>query len=149
MGKDFIDFDSSEFEGRMKIYSGASEVAGKRALLQNAKRLEQDAKDTAPFDEGTLEGDIMANPQVKRAIEGWAAEVHAGTGSSRNYALRMHESMLPAVPSGDRQFKPGPGTAGRTGNPWGPAGGKYLTRPLMYKMKEFTKNIADAIARIR
>ena len=123
--------------------------AARRALIQNGNDLANDAMDTAPYLEGELEGDIKPTKRVTERRGVMETEVHGGTGHSRNYAVRMHESMLPAMPVGDRQFRPGPATAARPGNPWGPAGGKYLTRPLLYNMKDYTKNIAKKIKAVR
>lgn len=149
MGKDTLDFDSREFFHRLDIYDEKSRAAGTLALIENSLDLEKNAKATAPKLDAELERDIKSSKRVKERRGGLETEVHGGTGHSRNYAVRMHESLLPAVPVGDIQFKPGPVTAGRPPQPWGPAGGKYLTRPLLYKMKEYTKHIADVMKRIK
>lgn len=141
-------FDTREFDNRMRVYSLKERVAAMRAITKNAMDLESKAKELAPKDDGNLEGDIMATEAVERG-ETIFAEVHAGTGNSRNYALRMHESMWPAIPANDRQFMPGPITEQRPGNEVGPAGGKYLQRPLMFYMRKYTERIADKLRAIR
>ena len=149
MGKGTLDFDTRDFEKRLDLYDEKQRRAAVKALKQNRNHLRNQAMELAPKLEGFLEGDILSNPRIKRVGDGWEAEVHAGTGLSRNYALRLHESMAPAVPTGDVQFQPGETTAGRPGTVVGPAGGKYLTRPLMYFMKKYTANIAKKIKAVR
>lgn len=149
MGKGTLDFDASDFLKRIDLGNKKVNVAAASALLACAGKLEEAAKNTAPKEEGTLEHDIEADTEVTRKGNTIEAAVHAGTKQSRNYALRMHESLLPAIPTMDRQFRPGEITAGRPAQPWGAAGGKYLTRPLMYKMKEFMQLIADKVAGVK
>ena len=138
-----LDFDSKEFEKRMSIYGAKSEETILRVMTQNALDLEKDANATAPHLWGVIEKDITAYP-AERVHGGYEATVWAGTDNSRPYALRQHEELKP-----DGGMVPGVKTANKPSLPWGPAGGKYLTRPLMFKMNEWSKKIADALGGIK
>jgi hypothetical protein len=148
--------DTRQFEKRMKLYDKKARIEARKAMSENRDDLELRAKNMAPKDEGNLEGSIQGNPTVKFSLRDGSltAEVHAGvSGASAKsnawkYALRVHESMWPAIPSGDRQMQPGPITQAK-GDAAGPAGGKYLTRPLVFYMKKYTENIARRMRRIR
>jgi hypothetical protein len=149
MGKDTLDFDTREFEKRLKLYTEKEQAAAIKALKQNRNHLVNQSMELAPKLEAHLEGDIKGNPLVKAVGDALEAEVHAGTGLSRNYAVRMHESLAPAMPTTEAQMQPGETTAGRPGTAVGPAGGKYLTRPLMHFMKKYTANIAKRIKAVK
>lgn len=149
MGKNTLDFDSRDFLKRLNLYDKKQNAAARKALLENSLDLEKNAMATSPKELGDLEGDIKASKKIKDMGGSMETEVAAGKGLSRNYAVRMHESLLPAIPTGDRQFRPGEITTSKPSNPWGEAGGKYLTRPLMFKMTEYTKNIAKKIKAVK
>lgn len=148
--KDGVVFDTRAFNMRINLYDKKSRAAAKEQLKRNALDLERHAQAMAPLEEGSLTGGINAKPTIKEDGIAMEAEVHAGTdGMSAPYALRMHESMWPAIPTSDKRFMPGPLTSGKPGDAAGPAGGKYLTRPLLFYMKRWSKEIADQIKRVK
>jgi hypothetical protein len=137
-----LDISKNEWPKRLKVYDAKSNAAILRVFLENALDLEKEAKNLAPKDAADLEGDIITNPKVKGAPN-YESQVHAGTGRSAAYALRMHESLAPAIPTGDTQFKPGEVTRAKPPTQFGAAGGKYLERPLKGKGKQYMKRVAD------
>ena len=140
-----VTFNTIEFEKNLEICKEKTRAAGKRGLMQNALDLEKEAKGTAPILEGTLIGDIVANPVILDIGDGgMEAQVHAGTGESRDYALRQHEELKPAG-----TMTPGHRTSKRPPKPWGPAGGKYLERPLKHKAVAYAQNIARHISGVK
>ncbi len=145
MAKDF-ELNSKEFEARIKIYDKRSHSAAVKGMNQNTQDLEKLAKQLAPKAEGTLEGDIFARRVTTRLGDEIVGTTHAGTGQSRSYALKVHEGMSPAIGA---EQKPGPTTSSKPGNEFGPAGGKFLSRPLMGKGKRYMKHIADKIKAVK
>ena len=139
-----FEIDMSDFIKRMDMSKATYRGAGEDALRENSLDLEKEAKETCPVKEGTLQGDIMRNPGIIDLGGGIEAQVHAGTGNSRDYALRVHEEMEPA---GGTQ--PGDVTKQRPAKPWGKAGGKYLERPLMHKGQAYTANIARHMKKVK
>jgi hypothetical protein len=129
-----------DFLKRMDIYGVQQEQAITRGLMDNALHLEQHAKIMAPVLEGHLEGGIQANTNIKRDGKTYVAEVHAGTDSlSAPYALRRHEDV----------YDPGPLTRLKPPDAAGPAGRKYLARPLIHYMKLYSQHIASKLKAIR
>ena len=139
-----FEVNTKDFLGRMDLSKEVYREAGKAALTENSLDLEKEAKETCPIKEGTLQGDIIRNPGIIDLGGGIEAQVHAGTGESRDYALRQHEEL---APGGTNQ--PGERTRARPSKPWGRPGGKYLQRPLMHKGKAYTANIAHHMKKVK
>ena len=140
-----IDFDSSDFEKRMKIYGAKQEAVILKTLSEQAMDLRKHAAATAPLLEGLLSEGIVEG-KAERVSGGYEATVHAGVGNSRAYALRQHEELRPAP---QFKMKPGPKTFMKPMLPWGMAGGKYLTRPLMYHLKIWAADMAKKLEAIK
>lgn len=103
--------------------------------------LEGEAKALAPKMDGDLERDIAFNPKVQETLIDFTGEVHAGGGTSADYALKQHEELQPAPFA---KMEPGPITAMRFSS-IGKAGGKYLERPLKHFSKRYYGSIAKRI----
>lgn len=143
-----LDFDSSDFEKRMKIYGVKQEAVILKTLSEQAMDLRRKAAETTPKLWGVLEEGVISTP-AEKVSGGYESVVWAGAGNSRPYALRQHEELKPATPAGHKQMQPGPITEKRPSHPWGPAGGKYLTRPLMYMLKTYTQAMAKKLEAIK
>ena len=61
------------------------------------------------------------------------------------YAAEVHETMAPAAGA---KRQPGFDTRNKPATRFGPAGGKYLERPLMGMMTEYTKRLVAAVKRV-
>ena len=116
-------------------------------MKKNALHLEGEAKKLAPVKEGTLQGDIQMNPQVIETLfkHEFESQVHAGTGQSAAYALRIHEEMKP---EGD-DFEQGDITKDRPNSAVGEPGGGYLTRPLVHFSDFYQEAIAKALRKLK
>ncbi len=73
--------------------------------------------------------------------------MEAPIGFNASYASKVHETMTPAI--GTPQMKPGKTTRARPPTRFGPAGGKYLERPLLGSRKRYTKHIADKVKAVK
>lgn len=145
-----IKFDDSDFQKRMGDYNRKVDAAKRSAMMEVMLDWEKHAKLLAPKEEGHLEGGIAAQRTIQRKGAVMEGQIHAGTDSlSAAYALRIHESMTPAIPSGDSQFQPGPITLSKPSSEVGVPGGKYITRPAMHFGKKWMKHIATAIRKIK
>ncbi len=82
-----IEIFKNEWPKRMELYKQKVRDAATAQMRRNTLDLEKEAKNLAPKKEGTLEGDIVANPQVKANLFEVEGEVHAGAGMSGSYAL--------------------------------------------------------------
>jgi hypothetical protein len=133
----FIDY--SDFIRRMNMADTRTLNATRTAMKQNRDHHENQGKELAPIDKGDLTGGIQGNPQLIETRDSITAEVHAGIDSlSAAYALYQHE---------EPGLEPGPKTKGRPGTEVGPAGRKYLERPLLFHMRRYTKNIVSHVKR--
>ena len=120
-----------------------------REVLNSGEHLLQQAQALAPKETGDLEGsgtlsgggeasallNIPAGAAPK--IDPAAREISVEVSFHKEYAARQHEGA----------HSPGPITRGKPGTEVGPAGRKYLERPLVYFMPRYLRNIADAIRR--
>jgi hypothetical protein len=150
----FQGFDDKDFRKNMKRLMRKYPNEIKKALGQNRDFVERIAKELAPKDEGSLEGSIEGRPDIQVQGDTYIAEVHAGVAGSdagsnaAKYAVRVHETMLPAVSTGDPQMMPGPITRAKISEA-GPAGGKYLSRAVVHRMKDRTEHIARMLRKLR
>jgi hypothetical protein len=134
-------FDTREFDMRMNLYDKKQREAGGSALYLAGLDLEKEAKLLVAVKEGTLTGSgVTERPRTV----GNALEVRVGFNAP--YASKVHETMSPAPGA---IMQPGPLTRAKPPTRFGPAGGKYLSRPLLGKMKEYAAQIAKAIKVVR
>jgi hypothetical protein len=125
---------------RLDLADGRVREAVYNAMNDNRLDLEKEAKRLAPKDEGTLEGSgVSASPRWKVGRN----EIESQVGFNESYAGKVHETMKPAI--GDPQMEPGETTRAKPPTEFGPAGGKYLERPLVGKAKIYTKHIASTV----
>ena len=130
--------DPSDFFNKMDKAGGVVGGVVVNTLRTNGLDLERHAKQLAPLDEGTLTASGHTS-RAKRIAGGHEVVVSFNT----SYAEEVHETMEPAA--GGR--KPGLGTRAKPLTRFGPAGGKYLERPLLGMRKEYSKRIANALKR--
>ena len=155
--------DTRDFFRGLDEYDEEVQRRVKKQMNLNALRLEQLAKDLAPLAEGTLSGagagrtKGMGPRKTKTKFK--AGMYEATVGFNAPYAAIVHETMWPAVSvslgrSGAQTagMMPGEKTQNKTGEGiirFGPAGGKYLERPLLGMAKEFTERIGDSLRKLR
>jgi hypothetical protein len=137
-------FDTREFDMRMNLYDKKQREAGGSALYLAGLDLEKEAKFLVAKDKGDLEGDI--NTQRPRRTGALGSVLEVLVGANKPYAAKVHETMSPAPGA---IMQPGPLTRAKPPTRFGPAGGKYLSRPLLGKMKEYAAQIAKAIKVVR
>ena len=139
MGKSGADLDTRQFLQRLDLADDRVRDAALKQLRQNGLHLEGEAKQLAPLKEGTLSGSGIT---TRARWKGNTAETTVGFNAP--YAAEVHETMVPAV---DAKKQPGPDTRNKPPTRFGPAGGKYLERPMRGMMTEYTKRLAVAIKR--
>jgi hypothetical protein len=158
-----MEIDTSQFFRGLNQYSEEVQKTVKTQMDKNLLRLEQLSKDLAPLDEGTLSGSgagKTAGMGPRKTRTKFKAGMYEATmGFNAPYAAIVHETMWPAVGvslgrSGAMGvgMMPGELTAAKTGEGvtrFGPAGGKYLERPLLGMAPEFTKRIGKKLRRLR
>lgn len=133
MAKSPVVVDTTEFVARMKLYTKLEEAAELKAMTQIGEDLLKEAGNLSPVDEGTLIGSGSAD--TKRD----AQSVVTTVGYNTPYATRVHYEMVPAPHA---KMQPGPRTSAKPGTEFGPAGGLYLTRPLIGKRARYAKHVA-------
>ena len=149
-----LSFDDKDFRKNMKRLMRKYPNEIKKAMAENRDDAERIAKELSPKDEGNLEGSIVGRPDIQVQGSTYIAEIHAGVSggdalsNAAKYALRVHETMLPAIATGNQQMRPGPITSAKTSEA-GAAGGKYLTRAVTHNMKRRTENIARRLRKLR
>jgi len=105
-----------------------------QGLLRVGNMLEAKAVELAPVDKGNLESSSQV---ITRGRRGGIMEVEVRFNAP--YAAPVHE-----LPDEAR----GPKTRKKPGNEYGPAGPKYLERPLRGFQKEFTKNLGEFLQKL-
>ena len=126
----------------------------------NSLHLEGEAKNLAPIKEGTLSGAgagrITGMGPRKTKTKFKAGMYEATVGFNAPYAAVVHETMWPAVSvslgrSGAQTagMMPGDLTSAKPPTKFGPAGGKYLERPLFGMAHEYTKRIGKSLRKLR
>lgn len=146
-----ISIDATSFLKGLKLADVRVRNSAQFAMNDNRLDLEKDSKQLVPKDEGTLESSGTSNqPKWKLARNQLEAEV----GFNTDYAVAVHELMFPAIAvissrsgGGVSALSPGPTTQAKPGNIHGPAGGKYLERPLIGNARKYSKHMADQIKR--
>lgn len=143
--QELIHFDAREFFRGLDIANTVVREAAYKAMIENQLDLEKEAKALAPVDEGTL----MRSGSGRSRPRWYVNTLRGEVGFNAPYAAKVHETMWPAATvslgrSGAMGSAMGPGATTRKKPPtaFGPAGGKYLERPLLGKAKIYTANIA-------
>ncbi len=137
-----MDVDNKQFLKRLTEYERKTRDAQFEGMNDNRLDLEKHAKMLAPKREGTLESSgVSTKPK-------WRGDVlEAAVGFNAPYAGKVHETMEPAIAT--PQMRPGPTTKAKPPTRFGPAGGKYLERPLLGSRKRYTKHIADKVKAVK
>ena len=131
-----MELDNKRFLKRLTVYERKMRDAQWRAMDDNGLDLKNHAMLLAPIDKGTLQGSaVPGKPRWRRDI------LEVSVGFNISYASKVHETMLPAI--GTPQMRPGETTKAKPPTRFGPAGGKYLERPLLGSIKRYTKHLAD------
>jgi hypothetical protein len=137
-----MELDNRKFLKRLTEYERRARDALYDAMNDNRLDLEKHATLLAPIDKGTLQRSKVTDKPK------WRGDIlEAGAGFSTPYASKVHETMKPAIAS--PQMYPGPTTKAKPPTRFGPAGGKYLERPLLGSMKRYTKHIADKVKAVK
>jgi hypothetical protein len=138
-----IDLDYKQFARRLRLYDKKTQEVSRGRMTDNARDLERKAKELCPVDEGQLIDTLVSE------VRSYPTLIEGRVSANMPYAVIMHEAMKPAIPAVGKQFQPGDTTRAKPGNEFGPAGGKYLERPLKGKFKQYFQHIASGIAGIR
>lgn len=136
--------DDTDFLKGMKRLDAHAKRWVVEAMNDNRLDLEKQAVLLAPLDEGTLSRS-RTSTQPK-----WRGHMlESRVGFNVEYATEVHETMYPAMGvsmgrSGAMVSgrQPGPLTRAKPPTRFGPAGGKYLERPLIGNRKKYTNHIA-------
>ena len=131
-----MELDNKRFLKRLTVYERKMRDAEFEGMNDNRLDLEKWATLLAPIDKGTLQrSKVSTKPRWRRDM------LEASIGFNVSYASKVHETMLPAI--GTPQMRPGETTKAKPPTRFGPAGGKYLERPLLGSIKRYTKHLAD------
>lgn len=138
-----MDLDSRDFIKRINLYDKKTREVARARMLDNVQDLERKAKELCPVKKSGLMDSITSSVKdVSMTIEGRVS-------ANMEYAVIMHEALKPAIPALGKQFNPGETTRDKPGNEFGPAGGKYIERPLKGKFKIYFNHIAKGIKGLR
>ena len=159
MAKSGVEFDTSGFLSKMKLANKKVREGARKQMNRNALNLRKEAVMLAPLDEGTLSGsgsDVVKSHGPRKTSAKWKGyALEASVGFNAPYAAEVHETMWPAAgvslgrSGGSTSSRmPGKGTSGKPDTKFGPAGGKYLERPLLGMAKEYSKRLAAAIKKV-
>lgn len=130
--------DTREFEARLNLLDPLVVKEARNIMATNGEDLLRESSNLAAVDEGTMIGSGSRNTTVRGQM------IETTVGFNTPYATRVHYEMVPAPGA---KMQPGPKTRAKPGTEFGAAGGLYLQRPLLGKMRRYSERIAEYIKR--
>lgn len=136
-----MEIDAKDFLKGLNLYDDRTFTAARRQMNANGEDLQRKAQELAPIDKGTLLGSAVTQTRTRSGQR----EIETLVGFTTPYAAKVHETMTPAPGATMRQ---GETTRNKPGNEFGEAGGHYLIRPLLGRMKIYTEALARRIRQV-